>query len=223
MNRAFKIAATILASTIILIACTRTSGAADAMAKWHAGTNYTLLPSPQPTSAPAGKIEVNEVFWYGCGHCFALDPTLESWKTTKAPYIVFTRIPVIWGPVHRQHAKLFYTLQALGRGDLHTKVFDAIHREGKQLAAATDEAARALQMAFLKDNGVTEKDFNAAYDSMSVAMNLQRAEQYTVQFSIDSVPQMVVNGKYKTSVSQAGGAGELISIVNDLAASEQSR
>ena len=77
---------------------------------------------------------MNEVFWYGCGHCYALDPTLENWRETKAKYIDFQRIPVIWGPPHRQHAKLFYTLQALGRGDLHAKVFDAIHRDGNMLA-----------------------------------------------------------------------------------------
>jgi thiol:disulfide interchange protein DsbA len=226
MKRAFTVAAAILAGTFALNACARapdSASAASALAKWQAGTNYTLLPTPQPTSVAAGKIEIDEVFWYGCGHCFALEPTLENWKSSKAPYIEFVHVPVIWGPTHRQHAKLFYTLQALGRGDLHPKVFDAIHREGKQLAAATDEGARALHMAFLKEQGISEKDFNAAYDSMSVAMNLQKAEKFTQTFAIDSVPTMVVNGKYKAGVSQAGGPGELMSLINDLAASEKSR
>ena len=73
-----------------------------------------------------GKVQVNEVFWYGCGHCYALDPALENWKTSKPDYIEFVRTPVMWGPVHRQHAKIFYTLQALNRADLHAVVFDAI-------------------------------------------------------------------------------------------------
>ena len=86
-------------------------------------------------ASPAGKVEVNEVFWYGCGHCYALDPALESWKAEKPAYVEFVRVPVIWGPMHRQHAKLYYTLQALRRPDLHSKVFDAIHQQGLQLAA----------------------------------------------------------------------------------------
>jgi thiol:disulfide interchange protein DsbA len=196
---------------------------APLIGKWQAGTNYTLLANPLPTGVAKGKVEVDEVFWYGCGHCYALDPALESWKGNKPAFVEFVRIPVVWGPVHKQHAKLFYTLQALGRGDLHAKVFDAIHQQGKQLAAASDEEARKVHLAFFKDHGVTEKDFNAAYDSMSVAVNVQKAEQFTSQAAVASVPLMVVNGKYSTGVSQAGGTTELLALVNDLAASEKNR
>ena len=89
------------------------------------------------------------------------------------------RVPVIWGPVQRQHAKLYYTLQALRRPDLHTKVFDAIHQQGLALSARNEVEARAMQFAFLNREGVTEKEFDAAYDSMSVASNMLRAEEFT--------------------------------------------
>jgi len=230
MNRrivlATSLAATAIAATFSLQACARTpeaASAAAALSKWQAGTNYTLLEKPQPTSADAGKIEVNEVFWYGCSHCFALDPTLQSWNAGKPAYIQFVRIPVVWGPVHRQHAKLYYTLLALGRTDLHEKVFETIHKEGRILAAQTDDEARAQHKAFLMENGVSEKAFNDAYDSMSVATNLKRAEELTQRYAVASVPLMIVNGKYTTGVSQAGGNTELISLINDLAASEKSR
>ena len=216
MNRAFRLLALGLMVTAV--------SSAD-VGQWRAGTNYTLVQPAQPTNAEPGHVEVNEVFWYGCGHCYALDPTLENWRDTKAKYVDFRRIPVIWGPVHRQHAKLFYTLQALGRGDLHMKVFDAIHRDGNMLATNGDDvAARALHLAFLKEHGVSEKDFNAAYDSMSVATNLQRAEEATYRFAISSVPVIIVNGKYTTSVHMAGGtANGLVNLINDLAASERPR
>ena len=87
------------------------------------------------------------------------------------------------------------------RTDLHIGVFDAIHRDGNILAAQTDDEARALHLAFLRQHGVTEKDFNAAYDSKSVADNLQRAEQATANYAVASVPLLIVNGKYSTSVS----------------------
>jgi thiol:disulfide interchange protein DsbA len=219
--------ATLLPVLALMAAAASAADGADAGAvgQWRAGTNYTVLKPAQPTSAAAGQVEVLEIFWYGCSHCYALDPTLESWSETKAKDIDFRRTPVIWGPPHRQHAKLFYTLQALGRGDLHSKVFDAIHRGGNILATNDDDAAaRAMHLAFLKDHGVSEKDFTAAYDSAAVATNLRRAEDATDRFAVSSVPVIIVNGKYSTSVSMAGGrpAG-LLKLIDDLAASERPR
>jgi protein dithiol oxidoreductase (disulfide-forming) len=220
-RRALVALITLITSGWALNACARSPEAA--LEKWQAGTHYKLAPAPQPTNVGAGKVEVNEVFWYGCGHCYALDPALEKWKTTKAPYVEFVRVPVIWGPMHRQHAKLFYTLQALNRPDLHTKVFDAMHKLGMALASRDETEARALHRGFLTGEGVSEKDFDAAYDSMSVATNLARAEEYTRKFEVGSVPLMVVNRKYITSVSEAGSEAKLLSLVNDLAASEKAR
>jgi|SRR6185295_1719473 len=229
MHRGYLIASTLAAAAVAVIfsvvACAggSDSQAASALSRWQAGTNYTLLEKPQPVEVARGKVLVNEVFWYGCGHCNALDPTLEAWKLSKPAYVEFVRIPVIWGEVHRQHAKLFYTLQALGRTDLHPRVFEAIHRDGNFLAAQTDEDARALHLAFLREHGVTEKAFNAAYDSPEVANNLERAAEATRNYQVTSVPIMIVNGKYTTSKSEAGGDSELVSLVNDLAASERQR
>jgi thiol:disulfide interchange protein DsbA len=236
MNRGLLIACALMAAaaaaTLSVRACAEqpakaaaastVPAAAASLSQWQAGTNYTVLPNPQPPSVP-GKVLVNEIFWYGCGHCYALDPLLESWKVKKPDYVEFVRIPVIWGPVHRQHAKLYYTILALGRADLHSSVFDAIHLNGNLLAASTDEQARALHLAFLKDHGVTEQAFNDAYDSPQVAADLQRAEELTKTYMVGAVPTMIVNGKYSTGVSQAGGSGALLTLVNDLAASERQR
>jgi thiol:disulfide interchange protein DsbA len=214
----------LLAGSWTLNACARApEPAAGALSKWQEGTNYKLAPAPQPTGVAAGKVEVTEVFWYGCGHCYALDPALESWKTEKPPYVEFVRVPVIWGPVQRQHAKLYYTIQALHRPELHPKVFDAIHKQGLALSARDEVEARAMQFAFLSGQGITETRFNAAYDSMTVATNMTRAEEYTKQFAVASVPLMIVNGKYITSVSDAGSEEKLLALINDLAASEKAR
>ena len=220
-HRALPLLAALLAVSWSLNACARDPD--PALSQWKAGTNYQLLATPQPTSVAAGRVEVDEVFWYGCGHCYTLDPSLETWKTAKPAYIDFVRIPVIWGPAHRQHAKLFYTLQALHRPELHTKVFDAIHQHGQELAARDEVDARAQQLAFLQSQGVSAKDFNAAYDSMTVAVNMQRAEQLTKSYAIANVPTLIVNGKYSTSVGEAGGTEQLLALLNDLAASEKNR
>jgi protein dithiol oxidoreductase (disulfide-forming) len=192
-----------------------------ATTNWSPGTHYEVLGRPQPTDVASGKVEVIEFFWYGCPHCYALEETLEKWTKTKPAYVDFSRTHVIWGPMHRQHAKLYYTLQALGRLDLHAKVFEAFHRDHNMLAAQDEAQARAMHQAFCEANGVSKKDFDAAYDSMSVATNLQRAEEKTYRYAIQSVPTMVIDGKYETNVSMAGGAAELLQLVDSLAAREK--
>ena len=77
------------------------------------GTNYQKVVPAQPTSVAPGKVEVVEVFWYGCGHCFALDPAIESWRNKgKPPYVEFVRVPAMWNDTTRMHARVFYTAEA---------------------------------------------------------------------------------------------------------------
>jgi thiol:disulfide interchange protein DsbA len=225
MNRGILIGSVLLAAALAVTFSMRACAAAPApsMSEWKAGVNYTVLGYPAPPSLPKGKVEVNEVFWYGCSHCYNLDPYLENWKKEKPAFVEFVRIPVIWGPTHRQHAKLFYTLQKLGRPDLHPKVFEAIHLGHQVLAAETDEQARALQLAFFKEQGINEAQFSAAYDSPEVAKNVELAEELTARYEVASVPTMIVQGSYSTSVTQAGGEKQLLLLINDLAAREQRR
>jgi thiol:disulfide interchange protein DsbA len=86
--------------------------AANPLAKWQVGRHYRVLSPAVPTSTGPGKVEVVEVFWYGCGHCYTLDPFLERWKKSKPAAAEFVRIPVTWNDSAKRHAKLFYTLQA---------------------------------------------------------------------------------------------------------------
>ena len=84
--------------------------------RWALGKNYNQLVPSQPTDSAAGKVEVVEVFWYGCGHCYHFDPYLENWRKKGRPaFVDFRRVPVMWNDINRQHARLFYVLQALGK------------------------------------------------------------------------------------------------------------
>jgi len=191
--------------------------------KWKAGTNYTPLVPAQPTNVAPGKVEVVEVFWYGCPHCSALEPFIQSWVKNKADYIEFVRVPVMWGPVHKAHAKLFYVLRALNRADLDQKVFDAIHKDGNMLVSNDEQVSRKMQLDFLKSQGVSTEDFNKAWDSFTVSSGLQRAEQLTQRYKVNGVPLIIINGKYTTDVGQAGGPGQLLQLINDLSAGEKRR
>ena len=191
--------------------------------KWVAGTNYKVLSPAQPTDAPPGKVEVIEMFWYGCPHCYALDPYLESWRKNKPAYVEFVRVPVMWGEVHRVHARLFYTLQALGKlEELHIKVFDQIHQQHDPLYVAGDDKATLQdQLRFAKANGISESDFLNAYNSFGVQANLQKADDLARRDRIEGVPAIVIAGRYVSDVGMAGNQANLIELINDLAASEK--
>jgi len=204
--------------------------------RWKAGVNYDPVVPAQPTSVAQGKVEVMEVFWLGCPHCYALEPTLIAWRRSKPDYVEFVRVPVMWGPVHRAHAHLFYTLEALGRDDLVERAFDEIHAyatEAQQgtgappthspLVGNTDQETFAAQEEFAKSHGVDAQAFTTAYNSFAVSSNLQRAQEITERYHVDGVPFIIVNGKYTTDVGKAGGETELTKLIDDLASVEHQR
>jgi thiol:disulfide interchange protein DsbA len=188
--------------------------------KWKAGVNYDPLVPAQPTTVGPGKVEVVEVFWLGCPHCAALEPFIQSWLKNKPAYIDFVRVPVMWGPAHRAHAHLFYTIAALNRQDLVQKAFDAIQNQHQNLFGASEDETLKAQQAWAKENGVSADDYAKAYNSFSVNSNLQRAEALTQRYHVEGVPLVVINGKYTTDVAKANGQSNLIAIIDDLAAAE---
>ena len=192
--------------------------------KWVAGVNYRPLVPAQPTDAAPGKIEVVEVFWYGCPHCYALDPYIESWRKTKPAYVEFKRVPVTWQAVHQSHAKLFYTLEALGKEEaLHTAVFAEMHDQKNYMFMQGNERETLnAQVTFAKAHGISEADFTNAYNSFTVQTDMAKADELVHRYHVDGVPLLVVNGKYVTDVNMAGSQANVMSIVNDLVASEKS-
>ena len=188
--------------------------------RWKPGVNYEPLVPGQPTSVEPGKVEVIEVFWLGCPHCYALEPFVKNWLKSKPSFIEFTRVPVIWGPTQRAHAKLFYTLKALGRPDLIDKAFDTIQQQRNSLIGGSDAETLQIEQAWAAQNGVKAADFANAYNSFSASSDLARAEELTQRYRVQDVPFIVVNGKYTTDVQKAGNVANLFQLINDLAAAE---
>ena len=215
-----------VASTVAAATASGTAAAAApaAPAIWQEGVNYTRLVPAQPTSAPAGQVEVLEFFWYSCPHCYAIDPLVESWKKTKPAYISFSRVHVMWSDMHRSQARLYYTLESLGKlNELHGEVFKEIHVNNDPLVASdpanTAETER-IQAAFVKKFGISEDAFRKAYHSFAVETAMQRADQLVQRYRVDGVPTFVINGKYIADVRTAGTPERLITLVGDLADQE---
>ena len=193
-----------------------TATPAAATQHFKEGANYRKVVPAQPTNVAPGKVEVVEFFWYGCGHCFQLDPALESWRNKGKPaYVEFVRVPGMWNDTLRMHARLYYTAEALGKLDaVHSTIFREIHVNNNPLNSVE------LMTAFFKKHGVSAEDFQKTFASFAVESKLQRADFLNRRFGIDSVPQVAVNGKYITDEGKAGGEPQLFQLIDELAAHE---
>lgn len=208
------------------VAATAPAAPKGDLSRWKAGDNFIQYPVAQPVSTPPGKVEVLEGFWYGCGHCAALEPRVESWEKSKPDWIELKRMPVIWNEVTQEDARLYFAIESLGLVDkLHAEVFREIHTRRHPLTvlsggridkAATEKAARE----FLAANGVSAEDFAKVYRSFSTENKLRQAANLARRYMLDHTPMFVVHGKYLTDAEMAGGADQLFQLVNDLAARE---
>jgi thiol:disulfide interchange protein DsbA len=171
---------------------------------------YATLDPPQATDG-GGKIEVVEFFWYGCPHCYHLEPEVVAWAKRTPKDVVFKRVPAVPNDAWGEGAKIFYTLEAMGLLDqYHQKVFEAIHKDNINLQN------KRLREEWLKKNGIDVAKYNEEEKSFSVASKLARARQLTQSYKVDGVPRVVVNGKYYTSGEQAGGPQRVFPVVDQL-------
>jgi len=175
---------------------------------FEAGRHYTEFPFPQPVEGE--KIEVREFFWYGCPHCYVLEPAINRWLKRKPANVVYVRTPGM-APHWVLDAQAFYAFEALGVLDkMHPLMFDAIHKD-KQRFKSEDAIA-----AFAAKHGVDAKAFHDAFGSFGVRINLEKARQLNQAYTISSVPTLVVDGRYLTSPSMAGGEEQTMRVVDFL-------
>lgn len=221
-------AATTATSPVAAAVATNTPPvAATELLRWRKGEHYTEFPVAQPVGTPPGVIEVIEGFWYGCPHCFEFEPQLVVWEKNKPDWIQLRRLPVIYNGVTREDARLYFTLEGLGLVDkLQIEVFREIHIRGRPLtvvrgnqldAAATEKAARE----FLMSHGVSAEDFARHYRTFSTENKLRQAESLAIRYQLDHTPIVVIQGKYLTDATMAGGREKLIFLINDLATRER--
>jgi thiol:disulfide interchange protein DsbA len=213
-----------VASTVAAATSSKSAAAASGT-QWQDGVNYNRIVPAQPTDVPAGQVEVLEFFWYACPHCYSLEPTVQAWLKSKPAYVTFTRVPVEWNEGHRSLAHLYYALEAMGKlNDVHGEIFKEIQVNGDPLIGPDPNnaaAAERVQLSFIKKLGLSDADFEKAYhEDMNVQTALQRADLLVQRYRVSSVPMFVVNGKYITDVTMAGGPEKLMSMLSDLTAQE---
>ena len=175
---------------------------------------YELVQPPQPTDTP-GKIEIVDVFWYGCPHCYSFLPAMERYETRKADYVEVRRMPAIFRESWAIHARAFYTAHLLGAVEkVHRPLFEAIHEKGERMD--TRDSLRALFVA----HGVDGEAFDKTFDSFAVETMLRKSQVMQGRYGVRGTPTVIVNGKYRVSASLAGGYEEMARVAEALAARE---
>ena len=197
-----------------LVPSTPTAAGGDA--SFSEGIEYIRLSAPQAT-AHADKIEIVELFWYGCPHCYQFEPALHEWTAALPADVEFTRMPAILSPRWELLARGYYAAELLGVLDkVHMPLFKAIHDQ-KQRIMDEDSLVK-----FVVKQGIDEKEFREAFKSFGVAAKINRARQMTQRYGINGVPSLVINGKYRTSASEAGSHEKMVQVSNYLIAKERS-
>lgn len=198
----------LLATLMLLISTTVMSTLV--MADPQMGNEFNQTVQTIPTANPA-KIEVVELFWYGCPHCYQLEPQLNTWLKTLPKDVTFKRMPALPRPDWAPMAKAFYAMESLGVSEkLHTKLFEALHKQRAFLP--NDE--RAVIDWITKEGGFDRKRVEAEFSSFSLSTKMNQAAQLFRATGATGVPTLMVDGKYITSVTMAGGNQEVFNVVN---------
>ena len=183
--------------------------------EYEAGRNYQILDSPSVTRDPS-KVEVVEVFWFGCNHCFALESYILPWKKTLPKDVDYWKSHATWNPTLKIHARLFYSAKALGIEDkIVPGAFTAIQREGRFLTGNSE-----LEY-FFKGFGVEKEKYLSVSNSFGVNNAVKQADNRMRQWTITGVPTLIVNGKYKVSGTREVGTDRLLDVVDFLIEKER--
>jgi thiol:disulfide interchange protein DsbA len=187
------------------------SGSVNAQGpKIEEGFDYRILPVAQPLETK-GKVEVIEFFWYGCPHCYDLEPELNAWLKRQPKDVTFRKVPVAFRDDFMPHSQLFYALESMGKGEaMNEKVMYAMHKENKRLMTENEIAD------WVASQGIDRNTFLASYRSFAVISKARAARQMADAYRIDGVPTIVMQGRYVTSPSIAGTKAKSIAVMDHL-------
>jgi len=183
--------------------------------RYQAGQHYVVLPEPVRTR-DSEKIEVVEVFWYGCSHCYTFEPLVKEWEKGLADDVDFWQSPAMWRDVMVNHARAFFAAQQLKKFDeLHPAIFRAMNEDRNPLA---NEDAVAKLFA---RHGVNQEDFKNAFSSFAVTSGVRLADSRARSYRVTGTPEVIVNGKYRITGSMAGSQRDMLKVADFLVEKER--
>jgi protein dithiol oxidoreductase (disulfide-forming) len=176
------------------------------------GKQYVRLKNPVPVET-GKKIEVIEFFSYGCPHCADFESVLQPWMKALPPDVQVRRVPVMFQERWVALAKIYYTLDALGEeARLTPEVFSAIHGKGANLSSDK------IFFDWAASKGLDRKKVEDMYGSFAIAGKINRAKAQAQQYGVQSVPMVLVDGKYMTETGLVGTHAAMPNVMNALIA-----
>lgn len=182
------------------------------------GKHYVKISPEMQTDAEAGKVEVIELMWLGCPHCYTLEPTMLKYKKNHPDFIEFKQLPAMLNPSWAADAKTFFLAEMLdptGEKELITQIFQAIHEQKRRLRSPD------AVMRLFKQFGYTEQQVTDVLNSMALQTKLKRAQEVGNNSKANSVPVVIINGKYRTSVYMTGSEEKLLEVMKMLTEKER--
>ena len=202
--------AVITAVCLIFVSLVACADEGKPAAEYREGQHYRVLATPVPVSDPS-KIEVAEVFWYGCGHCFNFEPLVRRWRQGLADDVAYVYVPAMWNGAMERHARIFYAAKALGVWEkVHQPIFNAINIDRKHL---TDDGEIA---AFFNEQGVDGDEMVKTLNSFGTTSQVKQADARARGYDIKGTPTLVVNGTYVIETEGAGSHEDMLKVANYL-------
>ena len=175
------------------------------------GREYVELTPPHPAESGDNRIEVINFFWYGCPHCYVVEPQVDAWAAKLPPDVRFIRLPANFSAHTEFHARIFMALEVLGCGrEVHTKVFRIFQDEGRFI-----NDSQALP-GLAKDLKLDPQAFVAAFDSREVQARMAALDKLMTAYDLPGVPAMVIAGKYRFDIGTAHGADGMLKLADHL-------
>ena len=174
------------------------------------GREYVELP-PYLADGGDNRIEVIEFFWYGCPHCFKVEPQVKAWAAKLPPDVRFIRLPARFDPPVDFHARIFMALEVMGKGpDIHNMVFRIFQDEGRFINDF--EALPGLA----KDLKIDPQAFVSTFTSPAVQARMEALDKLMAAYGLPGVPAMVVAGKYRFDIGTARGPEGMLKLADHL-------
>lgn len=206
------------------------AAAASAQAQnWVAGKHYSVIPTQRTNVAP-GKVEVMEVFSYGCPACNQFLPTMKKLKATLPPNAQLVYLPASWnkGENWPMFQRAYLTALQMGVSEkAHDAMFQAIWSTGelgvtepsgrlKKVLPSIDDIAKF----YARVTGVKAADFVNASKSFTVDLKMRQADSQILAMQVPSTPTIIVNGKYRVNNDSGMTYDQVIEVVKFLVAKE---
>ena len=197
---------------MLICLCSVRSGAAE---QYTAGDDYEILPQAVRT-ANASKIEINEVFHYGCIHCYNFETVISPWVETLGSDVDFRRTPAIWQSALEPYARAYFSANAMNVLDkTHTALFEAIHIKKQKIRSQQDLAN------FFEERGVDPEKFNKTYTSFGVTSQVGQAKARMRGYRTQGTPEMIINGKYRVTTRMSKGFQGMLQVASFLIEKER--